>query len=486
MKRFGRRVLTGLLAAVLLFCLPVVHAADDRTEVPLYRLESGQAAAEQLYALGLMRGSAVLPDGSPDFALTRTLNRLEAMVLIVRLLGGEQEALEANYAHPFDDVPQWGAPYVGYAYHHGISNGLGKSFGAAQTITLNEFLTQLLRSMGYRDVNWLDPYPLAGQLGLYYPTAGDGFFRADAAVICLDALNCPLSPGESTLFDLLKRSGAVSPDQEAPAGVFVPGPVPPLVAGFDAEAGDGLLAQMYQAVSGHAESIAVRAPEEQLAALEEQLSAASGGLSSPFSDAAGLTVCQTSGQLQAAPAYLDTGRVMAWLEGRATNLSWNDLRLLESARSLHASLVTPDMSEYDQVKAFHDWLALNVTYDPSGDALPEDDALRSATGALLDRRASSDGFARAFDLLCYFSGIDCLRVTGASGGGFHAWNKVKLGGQWYAVDAALDCAVSSASGNRGVRYDYFLISDGQMARDHSWTQWPFWPAAAPEQGSEQE
>lgn len=83
-------------------------------------------------------------------------------------------------------------------------------------------------------------------------------------------------------------------------------------------------------------------------------------------------------------------------------------------------------------------------------------------------KAVCDGYTHAFDLLCYLSGIDCLKIAGTANGGGHAWNKVELDGVWYNVDVTWDDPVVIGGGDM-LRYDYFLVSDETLARDHQWT-----------------
>jgi len=63
--------------------------------------------ANVLKSLGLFNGT---PKG---FELDRQASRVEGGVIMVRILGKEDEALEKNYHHPFKDVPSWADPYIG-------------------------------------------------------------------------------------------------------------------------------------------------------------------------------------------------------------------------------------------------------------------------------------------------------------------------------------------------------------------------------------
>ena len=110
---------------------------------------SEQAAAEELYALGLFKGMGD-KDGKPVFDLERTMTREEALVMLIRLLGKEQEALACNFPSPYADVSYWAKAYVGYAHITGLTLGMGNgTFGGKQDATGGQFLTFLLRALGY-------------------------------------------------------------------------------------------------------------------------------------------------------------------------------------------------------------------------------------------------------------------------------------------------------------------------------------------------
>ena len=160
---------------------------------------------------------------------------------------------------------------------------------------------------------------------------------------------------------------------------------------------------------------------------------------------------------------------------RFTSCHWGKLNtqfLLEEAQRVHAQLVKEGMSEYEQVKAFHDYLVNFNTYQETGERS------HNAIGALIDGKAVCSGYARAFDLLCYLSGIECIQVTGEgiSEGTVepHAWNKVKVDGNWYNIDVTWDDPVGPKP---MLTYDYFLISDNSIAKDHRWYLYSHLPNA---------
>ena len=102
--------------------------------------------AETLKTLGLFVGS------DRGFELDRAPTRVEEVVMLIRLLGKEQEALGGSWTHPFTDVPAWADKYIGYAYENSLAGGIGGGkFGTDTPATAQMFATFVLRAMGYTD-----------------------------------------------------------------------------------------------------------------------------------------------------------------------------------------------------------------------------------------------------------------------------------------------------------------------------------------------
>ena len=105
--------------------------------------------AEALKTLGLFKGT------DKGFELERQPSRVEAVVMLIRLLGKETEALSGSWTHPFDDVPVWEGDmankYVGYAYQNGLTNGISATKFGTGAATAQMFATFVLRALGYND-----------------------------------------------------------------------------------------------------------------------------------------------------------------------------------------------------------------------------------------------------------------------------------------------------------------------------------------------
>ena len=123
----------------------------------------------------------------------------EAVTMLVRLLGKETEAKSSEWDIPFTDVSDWAKPYVGYAYENKLTNGVSETrFGGNQTVTAVQYLTFVLRALGYesgKDFLWNAAWELSDRIGLtdgQYGAQTTRFLRGDAAVISYNALLlCP-------------------------------------------------------------------------------------------------------------------------------------------------------------------------------------------------------------------------------------------------------------------------------------------------------
>lgn len=110
--------------------------------------------------------------------------------MLVRLLGQEEDALAGTWTTPFQDVPDWAAPYVGYAYEKGLTNGKSETrFDPDSTIRASEYLTFVLRALGYvsgTDFAWDSAWTLSDKLGIThgeYNASTTSFDRGDVAWI---------------------------------------------------------------------------------------------------------------------------------------------------------------------------------------------------------------------------------------------------------------------------------------------------------------
>jgi len=179
-------------------------------------------AADALSALGLFSGTGTDANGKPIYDLDRAPTRSEAVAMLVRLLGKSEEAKAGTWTTPFTDVPDWAKPYVGYAYTNGLTAGTSTTtFSGSDTVTASQYLTIVLRSLGYKDsqgdFSWDKAWELSDKIGITageYGTGTQQFLRANVALISNDALASKIKGTDSTLLERIK-TGKDLPEPKA-------------------------------------------------------------------------------------------------------------------------------------------------------------------------------------------------------------------------------------------------------------------------------
>lgn len=93
-------------------------------------------------------------------------------------------------------------------------------------------------------------------------------------------------------------------------------------------------------------------------------------------------------------------------------------------------------SESETVKKIYEYMKNNITVLDASDAA----AANTAYGALINKEATSKGFAQLFKMLCDIYGVECVSVEGTIDTAEEKiWSAVKLeNGKWYAVDTCSD------------------------------------------------
>lgn len=124
--------------------------------------------------------------------------------------------------------------------------------------------------------------------------------------------------------------------------------------------------------------------------------------------------------------------------------------------SIIKSLKLTNASDYEKVKKIHDYVINRASYDTK---LKKS----SAYDLLIDQTAVCEGYTLAAYRLFTDAGLECRVITGSGDGESHAWNIVKVDGQWYNIDLTWDDPISS-TGKPILSYDYFLKSDEEFPR----------------------
>lgn len=201
-----KKLISLVLSLVLVISLiPATAFAASST------LAREEELASDLKKLGVFKGVS-----DTDFALGRAPTRTEALVMLIRVLGKENDALKKGGRHPFLDVPSWADAYVGYAYENKLTNGVSATkFGGNTAATASQYLTFVLRALGYSDASgdftWDNPFALARETGIMRGNPDIlNFLRGDVVLISYAALEAKIKGTNQTLAQKLIAAGSFS------------------------------------------------------------------------------------------------------------------------------------------------------------------------------------------------------------------------------------------------------------------------------------
>lgn len=458
-KKQLKRIISLFLILSLLLCGVCAADAGD-----------AQEAAEYLAGLGVFRGS------DAGYELDRAPTRIEALIMLLRLLGEEEAALNCTEACIFTDVPGWAARYVAYAYEQGYTTGAihdsirQRYLFDVGDANANMFLTFVLRALGYgaEDFRYEEAVEMADGLGLL-PAGTDTkrFLRGDLALVSRAALSVRVKGQAYTLAEKLGLADK-TPAQNTASLTLTAATEDELYARLNEALETYMPMRLELQVSG---ALAELSTDELLDLV----------LDCSCSWFHTVTAYYIPGQdsMTLEPTYARSALAWAYWTGLRSDHDSDTYRdvqpLMAKAEALLLSLQgDAPLSDAALVRAIHDAIAGSAAYDADYDGVLN----QEADGVLLHGSGVCDSYSYAFWLLCRMAEIPCIRVTGDALGP-HSWNKVAIEGTWYNVDVTWDDAAYFLNGvlTERVFHDYYLVSDETLAADHSWKQYDSMPQA---------
>ncbi len=148
--------------------------------------------------------------------------------------------------------------------------------------------------------------------------------------------------------------------------------------------------------------------------------------------------------------------------------------IYSKAKEVLNDIISPSMTDYEKALAIFDWITYETLYDYNTSHYDDNyvftaDCCYYLEGVFLKHVSVCDGFSKAYSLMCNMEGIDCVRIVGtartSSGTGGHAWNKVKLGDEYYVVD--ITWTELAESNTEYLAHKYFLVSDYTISASHT-------------------
>ncbi len=163
-------------------------------------------------------------------------------------------------------------------------------------------------------------------------------------------------------------------------------------------------------------------------------------------------------------SYLDITMIPDYRWDRQTCL--NNKAYVESASESIVSQLA-GKSEYAMVKGVYEYLIDRTAYTLSyrGTSIYE---------LFSQRKAVCEGYARATQYLLTKLGVECIYVVGYGHTESHAWNIVRIDGEYYQVDTTWGDPLND-NGIQTKNFNYLCLTDEEIRREHR-AEWSDYPA----------
>jgi len=125
-----------------------------------------------------------------------------------------------------------------------------------------------------------------------------------------------------------------------------------------------------------------------------------------------------------------------------------------------SSIITDDMSIYDKILSFHDYIVDHTVYDSSvsiENQMYSGTNANNAVGLLFEGKAICSGYSDVMAIFLNKYGINNIKISSDE----HIWNLVNIDGEWKHIDVTWDDPVTT-NGNNVLLHDFFLISTDEL------------------------
>lgn len=168
-------------------------------------------------------------------------------------------------------------------------------------------------------------------------------------------------------------------------------------------------------------------------------------------------------------AYINCGNQSSYLADGFSSKQQIEQAISNLSQIRNSVLQNKTGNTYNDIKMIHDYIINNTEYDTTISM----SNIYNIYGALINKQAVCEGYAKTFKYFMDGLGIPCTLVIGVASNSEginenHAWNYVKLDGTWYAVDTTWDDPISTSGWiSESSKNKYFLNGSREILQDHS-------------------
>ena len=124
--------------------------------------------------------------------------------------------------------------------------------------------------------------------------------------------------------------------------------------------------------------------------------------------------------------------------------------------------IDPSAGDYEKVKYVFDYIINSTDYDTS---LSSEQSMYSV---LVDGRGVCAGYSKAAQYLLNQLGVECAYISGSTQGERHAWNLVKVNGEYYYLDVTWgEQSFTNSAGGSSPYYGLFCCTSEELFRTHT-------------------
>lgn len=165
------------------------------------------------------------------------------------------------------------------------------------------------------------------------------------------------------------------------------------------------------------------------------------------------------------PAYSSSNNYSE-LTKSYSNVTEDDINTINSILN---SIIKPGMTETEKIRTVHNWIVCNTTYNDK--YYDRGDSFNHVSNLLNNKTGVCQGYSVTFYIFMKQMGIPCTLVMGNTDDVSHAWNAVKLDGNWYYIDVTWDDPVvngtSNYPGGDNISYEYLLCTYNHISMTHT-------------------